>query len=114
MKRGPPAAALVSEEDLLVGQRFGDLVHGGVGERHPGILGLQPVDEVTEDPAATTAAEAVVALAAEAAAATRRDARDKHLLAEVQPQSVSRRHDGEAAHGHDRLPIAAATAAILL
>ena len=48
-----------------------DLVDGRVRERHAGVLGLQAVDQVAEDPAAAAGALAVVALAAEAAAATR-------------------------------------------
>ena len=49
------------EEHLLVAQVVRHLVDGRVGERHPGELGLQAVDQMAEDPAPAAAAEAVVA-----------------------------------------------------
>ena len=69
------------EQHLLVAQLVGDLVDGGVGERHPRELGLQAVDQVAEDPASAAGAEAVAALPAEAAAAARGDAGDEHAVA---------------------------------
>ncbi len=69
------------EEHLLVAQAFRDLVHRGVRERDARELGLKPVDQMAEDPAAPAGAEAVVALLAEAAASARRDARDEHPVA---------------------------------
>jgi hypothetical protein len=39
------------EEHLLVRDALGQLVHRGLGERHPRVLGLHAVDEVAEDPA---------------------------------------------------------------
>ena len=59
------------EEHLLVRQILRHLVDGGVRERDARVLGLEPVDQVAEDPAASAGAEAVVALLAEAAAAAR-------------------------------------------
>ena len=56
------------EEHLLVAQPLRHLVDRRVRERHPCVLGLKPVDQVAEDPAAAAGAEAVVALLAEAAA----------------------------------------------
>ena len=69
------------EEHLLVAQAVRDLVDRGVRERHARELGLEPVDQVAEDPAAAAGAEAVVALLAEAAAPARGDARDEHPVA---------------------------------
>ena len=69
------------EEHLLVRQARRDLVDGRVGERHAGVLGLEPVDQVAEDPAASARAEPVVALSAEAAAPARGDAGDEHAVA---------------------------------
>ena len=60
---------------------IGHLVHGRVGERHSRVLGLQPVDQVAEDPAASAGAQAVMALLAEPTAAARRDAGDEHAVA---------------------------------
>ena len=59
------------EQHLLVAQAVRHLVDGGVGERDACELGLEAVDQVAEDPAAAAAAEAVVALLAEAAAPAR-------------------------------------------
>ena len=56
------------EQDLLVGELIGDLVDGVVGERDARVLGLEAVDQVAEDPAATAEALSVAALLAEAAA----------------------------------------------
>ena len=69
------------EQHLLVGQLLRDLVDGRVGERHARVLGLEPVDQVAEDPAAAAGAEAVAGLLAEAAAPARGDARDEHAVA---------------------------------
>ena len=69
------------EEHLLVAQGVWNLVDRRVRERHTGELGLQAVDQMAEDPAATAGAEAVVALLAEAAAPARGDARDEHAVA---------------------------------
>jgi hypothetical protein len=68
-------------DGLLVGQVFGELVGGGVGERDAGVLGLDAVDQVPEDPAAAAQALAVLARAAEAAAAAGGDARQQHPVA---------------------------------
>ena len=57
------------------------LVDGGVGEGNSGVLGLETVDQVAEDPAASARAEAVPRLLAEAAAAARCDAGDEHAVA---------------------------------
>ena len=40
------------EQHLLVGELVRNLVHRGVGERDARVLGLQAVDQVSEDPAA--------------------------------------------------------------
>ena len=69
------------EQHLLVAERIRHLVDGRIGERHSGELGLQPVDQVPEDPAAATRAEAVLRLLAEAAASAGGDARDEHAIA---------------------------------
>ncbi len=72
----------VREEDhLVVREAFRHLVHRRVGERHPRVLGLKTVDQVAEDPAASTAAEAIPRLLAEAAAAARGDAGDQDAVA---------------------------------
>ena len=84
------------EEHLLVRERLRHLVDGRVGERNAGELGLEPVDQVAEDPAAAAGAEAVVALAAEAAAAARRDARDEHAVAFLQRRDRRARLDDRA------------------
>ena len=62
-------------------------MRGRVGEGHPDILGLGAVDEVAEDPAATTEALAVATLAAEPAGAARRDARDEDPVPDLDPTS---------------------------
>ena len=69
------------EEHLLVAQPLRHLVDRGVRERHPCELGLEPVDQMAEDPAAAAGAEAVVTLLAEPAATARGDARDEHTIA---------------------------------
>ena len=84
------------EQHLLVGERLRHLVHGRVGERHARELCLEPVDEVAEDPAASAGAKAVVALAAEAAAAARRDAGHEHAVALVQRRDAAARLDDGA------------------
>jgi hypothetical protein len=56
-------------------------VDGCVREGNPGELGLEAVDQMAEDPAATTGAEAVARLLAEPAAPARRDAGDQHAVA---------------------------------
>ena len=65
----------------LVADAWGSWWSGQVGERNAGVLGLDAVDRVTEDPAAAAQALAVVALAAEAAGAAAGDARDQHAVA---------------------------------
>ena len=69
------------EDDLLVRQLRRELVDGRVRERHPRELRLEPIDQVTEDPAAATGAEAVAALLAESAATAGRDAGNEHAIA---------------------------------
>jgi hypothetical protein len=69
------------EEHLLVREPVRHLVDGCVGERDAGVLRLQAVDQVAEDPAPAAGAEAVPALLAEAAATARRDARDEDPVA---------------------------------
>ena len=59
----------------------GNRVRRRVGERHPHELGLRAVDQVAEDPTATTDAQPVVTFAAEPARAARRDARHEHAVA---------------------------------
>ena len=59
------------EEHLLVRQLLGDLVDRRLRERDAGVLCLEAVDQVAEDPAAAAGALAVMALTAVAAAATR-------------------------------------------
>ena len=65
-------------DDLLVGEPLGDLVGRGVGERHAGVLGLDAVDQVPEDPAASAEALAVLVGSAEPAASAGGDARQQH------------------------------------
>jgi hypothetical protein len=62
------------EQRLLVRDLRRQLVHRGVGERDACVLGLEAVDQMAQDPASSTGAEAVVAFPAEAAAAARGDA----------------------------------------
>ena len=69
------------EQHLLVAQPLRDLVDGVVGERHARELGLQPVDQVAEDPATAGQALAVAALLAVAAAPARAHARHEHAIA---------------------------------
>jgi hypothetical protein len=78
------------EQHLLVRELVRHLVDGGVGERDAGELGLQPVDQVTEDPASAAGAEPVAAFLAEPAPAARRDAGDEHAVSRLQ------RRDGAA------------------
>ena len=47
------------EEHLLVGEFLRHLVHGSVRERDPGVLRLEPVDQVPEDPPASADAQPV-------------------------------------------------------
>jgi hypothetical protein len=68
-------------DGLLVGELVGELVGGGVGEGDPGVLGLDAVDAVAEDPAAAAQALAGVAGAAEAAAPAGGDARQPDAVA---------------------------------
>src|SRR5262245_35473461 len=69
------------EQHLLVGELVRHLVDRGVRERHPRQLRLEPVDQVAEDPAAASGAEAVVAFLAEPAAPARREARHQPAIA---------------------------------
>jgi len=75
------------EQHLLVAELVGHLVDRGVRERHPRELGLEPVDQMAEDPAAASRAEPVVAFLAEAAASARGDAGDQHAVS-----GLERRH----------------------
>ena len=70
-------------QDVLVGGAVRHRVGGGVGERHPDVLGLGAVDLVAEDPAAAAEALPVAALAAEPARAARGDAGDEHAVADL-------------------------------
>jgi hypothetical protein len=72
------------EEDVLVRQLVRNLVDRRVRERNAGELGLQPIDQVAEDPPSAAHAEAVAALPAETAATARGDARDEHAVAGAQ------------------------------
>jgi len=72
------------EEHLLVRQRVRHPVDRRVRERHTRVLGLQPVDQVAEDPASSAGAETVVAFLAEATATARRDARDEHAVTDLE------------------------------
>jgi hypothetical protein len=65
-------------EELLVADRLGCEVGGGVGVGHPYVFGLGAVDEVTEDPAAATQTLARMAVAAVAATSACADARHQH------------------------------------
>ena len=78
------------EEHLFVVELRRDLVDRRVGERNAGVLGLEAVDQVAEDPAAAAGAQAVAALLAEPAASAGGDARDEHAVAELE------RRDGVA------------------
>ena len=49
------------EQHLLVGERFRNLVDRGVCERDPRAVGLQTVDQMSEDPTAAARAEPVTA-----------------------------------------------------
>lgn len=54
---------------ILVGEGFGQRVHGQIGERHADVLSLGPVDQTAKGPAAPTPALPVHRLAAMEAAA---------------------------------------------
>jgi hypothetical protein len=69
------------EQHLVVSHSVGDLVGRGIRERHTGVLGLEAVDQVAEDPTATAGAESVVSLLAEPAPAAGGDAGDEHAVA---------------------------------
>src|SRR5207342_3304627 len=66
---------------FLVGDATGHRIGRQVGERHPDILSLSPIDLVAEDPAAAAEALPAPALAAEPAGPARGDTRDKHAVA---------------------------------
>ena len=68
-------------EDFLVAYPVGDPERGGVGVRHPDVLGLGAVDLVAEDPAAALQALPVARLTAEPAAPAGADAGDQHAVA---------------------------------
>ena len=70
------------EQDLLVAELIRDLVDGVVRERDAGVLRLEPVDQVSEDPAAAAEALAVASLPAEAATPARADAGQQHPVAD--------------------------------
>ena len=72
------------EEDLLVGELDGDLVHRGVSERNASVFGLEAVDQVAEDPASAAGALAVATLLAEPAAPTRGHARHQDVIAALE------------------------------
>ena len=66
--------------DLLVREALRDLVHGVVGERHSGELGLNAVDQMTEDPAPAVQALTELRRTAIAATAACRDAGEQDLV----------------------------------
>jgi hypothetical protein len=70
-----------------------------VGERDAGVLGLDAVDQVSENPAAAAEALAVHAAPAVRAAAAGRDAGDQHAVPLL--DVADRRAGGD--HGADRL-----------
>ena len=65
-------------EDLLVGHTVGHAIGRGVGKRHAHVLGLGPVDQMAQDPAAAPEALTEATLPTEPARTTRGDARDQH------------------------------------
>jgi hypothetical protein len=69
----------------LVGDRRRQLVGGQVGERQPGELRLDPVDEVPEDPPAAVATLAVAALPAVPAGTACGDAGGQHPVTGASP-----------------------------
>ncbi len=68
-------------------------MHGQIGVGHADVFGLRAVDQVAEDPASAAAALPVRRLAAEAAAAARRDARDEDTVAGADRAYVAARFD---------------------
>src|SRR5439155_1913455 len=71
-----------------------DLVYGRIGERHAGVLRLEAVDQMPEDPAAASGAKAVAPLLAEPAAPARGDARHEYAVAELECRDArALRHD---------------------
>jgi hypothetical protein len=75
------------EQHLLIGHARGHLDQAGPGERDSRVLGLQPVDQVAEDPADAADLLAMRRHAPGAVAATAAvgDRRDDHLVARRQP-----------------------------
>ena len=71
-------------ESFLVAHPVGDPERGGVGVRHPDVLGLRAVDLVAEDPAAALQALPVARLAAVPAASAGADAGDQNTVAGAQ------------------------------
>src|ERR671922_158919 len=83
------------KENLLVAQLRRDLVRRGVGERYARVFGLNAVDQVAENPAAATRAEAVTAGPAGRAASAGGDAGGKDAVSLVETRyRLSRRDDG--------------------
>ena len=66
---------------MLVAELCGDLVVGVIDERHSSVFGLQPVDEVAEDPAASAEALSIAAFLAEATPPAGADTRHQHPVA---------------------------------
>jgi hypothetical protein len=78
------------------------LVHRCLDVRHPHILGLDTVDQVAEHPTSPrrsliTQTMGAVALMARAAATTRSDARDDHVVPDREPGNRAARLSGHAA-----------------
>lgn len=84
-------------ERRLVADLLGQHVRRGVGEGHAGVLGLDAVDPVAQDPASAAQALAVLGFPAEAAAAAGADAGDQY------PVAGTHRGDGRSdlVHGTD-------------
>jgi hypothetical protein len=72
-------------EDLLVGHAFGDPVGRGAGVRDADVAGLGAVEPAAEDPAASSRALPVAALAAELAGSAAADAGDEYPVARREP-----------------------------
>src|ERR1700680_1408888 len=72
------------EEDLLISKARRNLVERVVSERDSGVLRLQPVDQMAENPATSAGALAVVSLLAKSAAAARSDTRNQNVVADLE------------------------------
>ena len=68
-------------QDGLVGHLVWTRVGRSVGEGDADVLGLRPIDEVSEYPAAPARAESVAAATTEPAPSAGRDARNQHAIA---------------------------------